>query len=70
MVKKILSIVLWVATAAALVVLFIFARENYLNTPVKSVNLMPATDSGFVRKACCTAKSRKTSAARKSAPST
>ena len=50
MVKKILSIVLWVATAAALIVLFIFARENYLNTPVKSVNLMPATDSGFVRK--------------------
>ena len=50
MVKKILSIVLWVVTAAALVVLFIFARENYLNTPVKSVNLIPSTDTGFVRK--------------------
>ena len=50
MVKKILSIVLWVVTAAALVVLFIFARENYLNTPVKAINLLPASDSGFVRR--------------------
>jgi cell division protein FtsQ len=50
MVKKILSIVLWVVTAAALVVLFIFARENYLSTPLKSVNLIPASDSGFVRR--------------------
>ena len=50
MVKKILSIVLWVVTAAALVVLFIFARENYLNMPIKSVNLIPSTDTGFVRK--------------------
>ena len=41
---------MWVVTAAALVVLFIFARENYLDTPVNSVNLMPASDSGFVRK--------------------
>lgn len=50
MVKKILSILLWVATAAALVVLFVFARENYLDKPVKGVNLLPTTDSGFVRK--------------------
>ena len=50
MVKKILSIVLWVITAAALVVLFIFAREDYLNTPIQAVNLMPTTDSGFVRR--------------------
>ena len=50
MVKKILSIVLWVITAAAIVVLFIFARESYLNTPLKSINLMPASDSGFVRR--------------------
>ena len=50
MVKKILSIVLWVVTAAALVVLFIFARENYLNTPLKSVQLITETDTGFVRK--------------------
>ena len=50
MVRKILSIVLWVVTAAALVVLFVFARENYLDTPLKSVNLIPATDSGFVRR--------------------
>ena len=33
MVKKILSIVLWVATAAGLIVLFIFTREDYLNQP-------------------------------------
>ena len=50
MVKKILSIVLWVVTAAALVVLFIFARENYLNAPVKAFNLIPESDTGFVRK--------------------
>lgn len=50
MVKKILSIALWVITAAAIVILFIFARENYLNTPVKAVNLYPVSDSGFVRR--------------------
>ena len=50
MVKKILSIVLWVVTAAALVVLFVFSRENYLNAPVKAVNLIPESDSGFVRR--------------------
>ena len=50
MVKKILSIVLWVVTAAALVALFVFARENYLTTPLKSIQLIPATDTGFVRK--------------------
>ena len=41
---------MWVITAAALVVLFIFARENYLDTPVKAINLLPASDSGFVRR--------------------
>ena len=51
MVKKILSILLWVVTAAALVVLFVFARENYLTTPLKSIQLIPASDTGFVRKA-------------------
>ena len=50
MVKKILSIVLWVVTAAALVVLFIFAREDYLTKPVKAINLTTETDTGFVRK--------------------
>jgi cell division protein FtsQ len=50
MVKKILSILLWVVTAAALVVLFVFARENYLTTPLKSIQLIPASDTGFVRK--------------------
>ncbi len=51
MVKKILSILLWVVTAAALVVLFVFARENYLKAPLKSVQLITETDTGFVRKA-------------------
>lgn len=51
MVRKILSIVLWVATAAGLIVLFIFSRENYLTTPVQSVNLEieRANDSGFIK---------------------
>ena len=51
MVKKILSIALWVITAAALVVLFVFARENYLNRPLQSIQLITKTDTGFVRKA-------------------
>ena len=50
MVKKILSILLWVATATGLIFLFIFARENYLDRPLNGVNLLPATDSGFVRR--------------------
>ena len=50
MVKKILSIVLWVATAAGLIVLFIFAREDYLNQPLKAVQIITETDTGFVRK--------------------
>ncbi len=50
MVKKILSIVLWVVTAAALIVLFVFAREDYLRTPLKSIQLITDTDTGFVRK--------------------
>ena len=50
MVKKILSILLWVVTAAALIVLFIFAREDYLNKPLKSIQLVTETDTGFVKK--------------------
>ena len=50
MVKKILSIVLWVVTAAALVVLFIFARESYLDKPLQEVRIMAESDSGFVRR--------------------
>ncbi len=50
MVKKILSIALWVITGAALIVLFIFARESYLDTPLKAVNLVTESDSGFVRR--------------------
>lgn len=52
MVKKILSILAWVATGAALIALFIAARENYLNTPVKAFNVQigQESDSGFVKK--------------------
>ena len=50
MVKKILSILLWVVTAAALIALFVFARESYLTMPLKSIQLLPSTDTGFVRK--------------------
>ena len=51
MVKKILSIVAWVLTAAALIVLFVFAREDYLTSPVKSVkvNIERNHDSGFIK---------------------
>ena len=50
MVKKILSILLWVVTGAALIALFVFAREDYLHTPLKSIQLLPSADTGFVRK--------------------
>ena len=50
MVKKILSILLWVVTAAALIALFVFARKDYLTTPLKSIQLIPSADTGFVRK--------------------
>ena len=50
MVKKILSIVLWVVTAAALIVLFIFAREDYLDQPLKAIQINTENDTGFVRK--------------------
>jgi cell division protein FtsQ len=51
MVKKILSIVAWVLTAAALIVLFVFAREDYLTSPVKDVkvNIEREGDSGFIK---------------------
>ena len=51
MVKKILSIVTWVLTAAALIALFIFAREDYLTSPIKalSVNIERESDSGFIK---------------------
>jgi len=52
MVKKILSILAWVVTGAALVALFIFAREDYLDTPIQSINvdIDRNADSGFVKK--------------------
>lgn len=51
MVKKILSIVTWVLTAAALTALFVFAREDYLNSPIKAltVNIERESDSGFIK---------------------
>ena len=49
MVKKILSIFAWVATAAALVALFVVSREHYLNTPVKSYNLDLQSGNSFVK---------------------
>ena len=39
MVKKILSIVLWVITGGALIVLFAFGRSKYLETPLKGIEL-------------------------------
>lgn len=50
MVKKILCILLWVVTAGALIALFVFAREDYLHKPLKSIQLQSSTDTGFVRK--------------------
>ena len=51
MVKKILSIVAWVVTAGALIALFVFAREDYLTSPVKDVQLHieRSNDSGFIK---------------------
>ena len=52
MVKKILKIVLWVLTGAALVVMFFFGRNWYLNTPLKGVvfDLERQHPTGFVLK--------------------
>lgn len=51
MVKKILSIVAWVVTAGALIALFVFAREDYLTSPVKDVclHIERSGDSGFIK---------------------
>lgn len=50
--KKILKIALWVITGAALVALFIFGRNWYLNTPLKGITfeLERDHDRGFVEK--------------------
>ena len=52
MVKKILSIVLWVITGAALVMLFVFGRKWYLDTPLQGVvfQLDRHDTKGFVEK--------------------
>ena len=39
MVKKVLSIVLWVITGGALIVLFTFGRSRFLETPLKGIEL-------------------------------
>lgn len=51
MVKKILSILVWVVTAAALIALFVYAREDYLTSPVKDIkiNIEREGDSGFIK---------------------
>lgn len=52
MVKKILSIVLWVITGAALIFLFVVGRMWYLETPLKGVNIQLERShaNGFVQK--------------------
>ncbi len=52
MVKKILSIVLWVITAAALIMLFVFGRKKYRATPLKGirVNVELCQAKGFIEK--------------------
>ena len=50
MVKKILRIVLWVITGAALITLFVFGRKHFLETPLKGIDfqLERSHDKGFV----------------------
>ncbi len=50
MVKKILSILTWVVTAAGIIVLFVFSRNSYLETPLKSISLSieRSKDEGFL----------------------
>jgi cell division protein FtsQ len=52
MVKKILKIALWIITGVALVLLFVFGRKWYLETPLKGVtfDLTRDHDRGFVEK--------------------
>lgn len=52
MVKKVLSIILWVITAGAIVVLFVFGRKTYLDTPLKGIgfSLEQSSKRGCVEK--------------------
>lgn len=52
MVKKILKIALWVITGAALIVLFVFARKWYMETPLKGISFQLERShwDGFVQK--------------------
>ena len=60
MVKKILSIVLWVVTGAAIIVLFTFGRKGYLENPLKGISLHVERSQaiGFVEKDSIIAKAR------------
>ena len=50
MVKKILSIVLWVLTGVAIIALFTFGRKSYLDHPLKGIrlNMERGHNTGFV----------------------
>lgn len=50
MVKKILSILVWVVTAAGIVTLFIFSRNSYLETPLNAIDIQleRTHDKGFI----------------------
>lgn len=50
MVKKILSILVWLVTAGGIITLFIFGRGDYLSTPIDSVslNIERESDKGFI----------------------
>ncbi len=53
MVKKTLSILTWIATAAGIVVLFVFSRNSYLDSPLKSIaiTIERPHDKGFLDRA-------------------
>ncbi|MBZ0242086.1 MAG: FtsQ-type POTRA domain-containing protein, partial [Bacteroidales bacterium] len=50
MVKKILSIIVWTASVLGLLVLFAFARQNYLDKPVTGIDirLIRQNQTGFL----------------------
>ncbi len=52
MVKKILSILTWIVTVAGIIMLFVFSRNNYLGTPLKSIAITISRqhDKGFLNR--------------------
>jgi hypothetical protein len=52
MVKKVLSIFVWSLTGIGLILLFVFSRSSYLNTPLKDINISIERkhEKGFVKK--------------------